>query len=197
MIEQRLAQVGTAKRTILEVASIVGVEFSAAAVAAGADVSVEVVEEQCAELVRQEQFLQTRGTTEWPRHMGKRSSQKKDSRLNRSTSYSGEDWGTYVRGGAVSAEGGADAAVQTSLKQVSDKSKASQKQVRRHQPQPLTPEHQTEVEACFHKAIEIARKQQAKSLELRAGMSLSSAVAAAGQEGRSPADAGGDLRLVH
>ena len=30
-----------------------------------------------------------------------------------------------------------------------------------------------EAEACFHKAIEIARKQQAKSLELRAVMSLS------------------------
>src|SRR5207249_628417 len=30
-----------------------------------------------------------------------------------------------------------------------------------------------EVEACFLKAIEIARKQQAKSLELRAVMSLS------------------------
>ena len=35
--------------------------------------------------------------------------------------------------------------------------------------------HPTEAEAeqCFHKAIEIARKQQAKSLELRAVMSLS------------------------
>jgi predicted ATPase len=31
---------------------------------------------------------------------------------------------------------------------------------------------QLEAEACFHKAIEIARKQQAKSLELRAVMSL-------------------------
>jgi adenylate cyclase len=30
-----------------------------------------------------------------------------------------------------------------------------------------------EAEACFHKAIEIARKRQAKSLELRAVMSLS------------------------
>src|SRR5262249_28708117 len=30
-----------------------------------------------------------------------------------------------------------------------------------------------EVEACFHQAIVIARKQQAKSLELRAAMSLS------------------------
>ena len=42
-------------------------------------------------------------------------------------------------------------------------------------PQPLTPNTQAEAEAeaCFDKAIEIARKQQAKSLELRAVMSLS------------------------
>ena len=38
-------------------------------------------------------------------------------------------------------------------------------------PQPLTPSTQ-EAEACFLKAIGIARKQQAKSLELRAVMSL-------------------------
>ena len=37
-------------------------------------------------------------------------------------------------------------------------------------PRPTNP--QSEAEACFHKAIEIARKQQAKSLELRATMSL-------------------------
>ncbi len=30
-----------------------------------------------------------------------------------------------------------------------------------------------EAEACFHKTIEVARQQQAKSLELRAGTSLS------------------------
>ena len=41
-------------------------------------------------------------------------------------------------------------------------------------PQPLTPSTQAEAEAeaCFHKAIDIARKQQAKSLELRATVSL-------------------------
>jgi predicted ATPase len=39
--------------------------------------------------------------------------------------------------------------------------------------QHLTPSTQEEAEACFHKAIEIARKQSAKSLELRAVMSLS------------------------
>ena len=39
-------------------------------------------------------------------------------------------------------------------------------------PQSPTPNPQAEAEACFHKAIEIARQQQAKSLELRAVMSL-------------------------
>ena len=38
---------------------------------------------------------------------------------------------------------------------------------------PLTPDPQGEAEACFQKAIEVARNQEAKSLELRAVMSLS------------------------
>jgi predicted ATPase len=39
-------------------------------------------------------------------------------------------------------------------------------------PQPLIPNPQAEAEACFLKAIEIAQRQQAKSLELRAATSL-------------------------
>jgi predicted ATPase len=39
-------------------------------------------------------------------------------------------------------------------------------------PQSPSPNPQAEAEACFHKAIEIARQQQAKSLELRASTSL-------------------------
>jgi predicted ATPase len=39
-------------------------------------------------------------------------------------------------------------------------------------PQPLTLDQQAEAEACFLKAIEIAQRQQAKSLELRTVMSL-------------------------
>jgi len=39
-------------------------------------------------------------------------------------------------------------------------------------PRSLTPDPQGETEACFRKAIEIAQRQQAKSLELRAVMSL-------------------------
>jgi hypothetical protein len=38
--------------------------------------------------------------------------------------------------------------------------------------QPLTPDPQGEAEACFLKAIAVAQQQQAKSLELRATMSL-------------------------
>jgi predicted ATPase len=61
-----------------------------------------------------------------------------------------------------------------SFGQVSDKSQASQDKSENTSPQPLTPSTQAkaEAEACFLKAIEIARKQQAKSLELRATMSL-------------------------
>jgi predicted ATPase len=40
-------------------------------------------------------------------------------------------------------------------------------------PRPLTPNPQAEAETCFQKAIAVARRQQAKSLELRAVMSLS------------------------
>jgi DNA-binding winged helix-turn-helix (wHTH) protein/predicted ATPase len=40
-------------------------------------------------------------------------------------------------------------------------------------PQPPTPNPQVEAEVCFHQAVEIARRQSAKSLELRAVMSLS------------------------
>ena len=36
----------------------------------------------------------------------------------------------------------------------------------------LTDENQSEAESCFHQALEVSRRQQAKSLELRAAMSL-------------------------
>ena len=55
-------------------------------------------------------------------------------------------------------------------KSTSQKGKSQKSEVT--DPRPLIPDPQAEAEACFHKAIEIARKQQAKSLELRATMSL-------------------------
>jgi predicted ATPase len=66
-----------------------------------------------------------------------------------------------------------------SLGQVTGKSKTSLKPVKTSQnksvgtaPRPLTPDPQGEAEACFLKALEVSRHQQAKSLELRAAMSL-------------------------
>src|SRR5437867_13317599 len=41
-------------------------EFSAAAVAASIDAEMAQVEEQCVGLVRREQLLRARGTSEWP-----------------------------------------------------------------------------------------------------------------------------------
>jgi DNA-binding winged helix-turn-helix (wHTH) protein/predicted ATPase len=66
LIEKQLERLGPEDRHILEVASVAGVEFSAAVVAAGREEEVVQVEERCEELVRRNQFLQARGIEEWP-----------------------------------------------------------------------------------------------------------------------------------
>jgi hypothetical protein len=53
----------------------------------------------------------------------------------------------------------------------SSKFKVQNSKLQRPNPRPLTPSPQ-EAEACFLKAIEVARRQQAKSWELRATVSL-------------------------
>ena len=68
------------------------------------------------------------------------------------------------------------------------KSKGKSQKSKIPEPKSQIPNPQSEAEACFLKAIEVARKQQAKSLELRAVMSLEPAVATAGQEDRSSQD---------
>jgi predicted ATPase len=54
----------------------------------------------------------------------------------------------------------------------SPRSKVQSPKLKNTDPRPPTPDPQGEAEACFLKAIEIARHQQAKSLELRAATSL-------------------------
>ena len=54
-----------------------------------------------------------------------------------------------------------------------------------------------EAEECFLKAIDVARRQQAKSLELRAAMSLARLWQQQGKTDRSSPDVGRDLRVVH
>jgi predicted ATPase len=58
------------------------------------------------------------------------------------------------------------------LQQESQKAKGKAQKSKVTDPRPPIPDPQGEAEACFLKAIDISRQQQAKSLELRATMSL-------------------------
>jgi DNA-binding winged helix-turn-helix (wHTH) protein/predicted ATPase len=66
MIAQHLVRLGAAQQQVLDAASVAGAVFSAAAVAAGIDEPLEAVEEQCAGLARQGQFLEADGIEAWP-----------------------------------------------------------------------------------------------------------------------------------
>ncbi len=66
MIEKQIERLSGAEQRILEAASVAGVEFSAAAVAAAVEQDLLQIEEQCEGLVRRRQFLQSRGIGEWP-----------------------------------------------------------------------------------------------------------------------------------
>jgi predicted ATPase len=66
LIAQQIERLRPETQRLLEVASVAGAEFSAAAVAAGMETDVDVVEEQCEELVRWEHFLRASGTAQWP-----------------------------------------------------------------------------------------------------------------------------------
>lgn len=57
--------------------------------------------------------------------------------------------------------------------------------------------NEAEAEACFRQAIDVARAQEAKSLELRASLMLSSALGREQEARRGPRPAGLGLRLVH
>jgi len=66
MIEKRAERLSPEEQRILETASVTGTEFTAAAVAAGLGKETLAVEEACTQLIRHEQFIQTRGVGEWP-----------------------------------------------------------------------------------------------------------------------------------
>jgi tetratricopeptide (TPR) repeat protein len=66
LIELQLAQLSAKDQTLLEAASVAGVEFSAAMVAAAVERTEEVVEARCTSLAHQSQFLQACGHAEWP-----------------------------------------------------------------------------------------------------------------------------------
>jgi predicted ATPase len=66
LIEQQIDHLSLEEQRVLEAASVVGVEFSAAAVAAGVEGEVVQVEQSCAALSRRGRLLQACGTREWP-----------------------------------------------------------------------------------------------------------------------------------
>jgi len=66
IIEQQIEEQESHNRQLLEVASAVGMEFAAAAVASGLEEDEELIEERCAGLARHGQFLRFRNYQEWP-----------------------------------------------------------------------------------------------------------------------------------
>jgi DNA-binding winged helix-turn-helix (wHTH) protein/predicted ATPase len=65
LLEQQFEQLAPEEQVVLEAASVVGVEFTAAAVATVA-LAIEGVEACCDALARRGQFVQARGTADWP-----------------------------------------------------------------------------------------------------------------------------------
>ncbi|HLB78545.1 MAG TPA: hypothetical protein VJO72_16060, partial [Candidatus Dormibacteraeota bacterium] len=66
LIELQLAHCSPEDQTLLAAASVAGVEFATAAVAAGIERADEEIEARCAALAHQGQFLQAHGQAEWP-----------------------------------------------------------------------------------------------------------------------------------
>src|SRR5262249_44957242 len=66
LIGRQVEQLPAGEQMLLEAASVAGVEFAVAAVAAAVDRSVADVEERCAALVRRGQFIRVCGTDAWP-----------------------------------------------------------------------------------------------------------------------------------
>jgi DNA-binding winged helix-turn-helix (wHTH) protein/tetratricopeptide (TPR) repeat protein len=66
LIELQLERLDAADLAVLEAAAVTGVEFAAAAAAAGVSGTVEEVEGRCAALARHHRFLRATGPLEWP-----------------------------------------------------------------------------------------------------------------------------------
>jgi predicted ATPase len=66
LLERQLDQLDAAERTVLEVAAVAGLEFSAAAVACGLAIDPADAEARCETLARREQWIVPHGSVEWP-----------------------------------------------------------------------------------------------------------------------------------
>ncbi|MGH8006812.1 MAG: ATP-binding protein, partial [Candidatus Binatia bacterium] len=66
MLKEQIARLNVQDQQMLEAASVAGMEFSTAAVAAALEETVDQVEAQCEGLARREHFLRVRGASDWP-----------------------------------------------------------------------------------------------------------------------------------
>ena len=66
MIEKQIERLNRNEQRVLEAAAVAGLEFAAAAVAAGMDHSLTLIEEQCEELDRRQLFLRSSGVSTFP-----------------------------------------------------------------------------------------------------------------------------------
>lgn len=66
LIEKQIARLSEEEQRVLEGASVAGMEFSVAAVAAAVRQESDAIEEVCEELAWQGHFLTETGITEWP-----------------------------------------------------------------------------------------------------------------------------------
>ena len=66
LIEKHIERLSEEDQRLLEVASVVGVTFAAASVAAGLQIEAEAVDQQCETLARTGHFLRSQGIEEWP-----------------------------------------------------------------------------------------------------------------------------------
>src|SRR5260370_28737140 len=66
MIDRNLEGLSPDERSILQGASVAGLEFSAAAVAAAVEQPVSEIEECCSRLSRREQFVTAKNVSTWP-----------------------------------------------------------------------------------------------------------------------------------
>ncbi|MEW6301074.1 MAG: AAA family ATPase, partial [Thermodesulfobacteriota bacterium] len=66
MMKKQVERLSHEDQRVLEAASVVGAEFTAAAVAAGVAQEVVQTEERCEDLARRAYFLQAHGAAEWP-----------------------------------------------------------------------------------------------------------------------------------
>ena len=66
LIDKQIDQLTPEERRVLEAGSVAGIEFSAAAAAAGLTAEVVHIEEYCEGLARRGQLLQPRGEQTWP-----------------------------------------------------------------------------------------------------------------------------------